>query len=277
MRRFNLLLLFVVLLTTSSALAQREWGESSGTQNMFGGEERPWGEDRPEFGSPEMVEQLRRQVQSGMPSEEGKFIAGDLSADEKAVMVKIGINGDPRQQIGEFINNLPKGNGYTSLKDGTLSFVKTAELEKLFPEWMFYVARFPKYPANRLPPEGLTNSNIFIIKKTGRMALIASTDELQAFFTSTLSAESDVRARLLVYAWLQLATEIIQDGLYKFAIVDDGISVSTRDAEMIANGKASVDKSTGKGDVFVTMIFDAGGKLRAVEEKNTVQPGFRPL
>lgn len=276
-------LFLIVLLSAASSLtaraSDREWGESHGSDTMFGGSpDRAWGEDRPAFGSPEMIEELTRQAQSGMPVENLRFEVGELSTEEKSDMVRTGIIANPRNAIGELVNNIPKNGAQTSIGDGTIQYVKTAELQKLFPEYMFYVVRFPKYPISRTPPDGLSGNNIFITKKTGRMSLIASTDELQAFFTTTQSAESDTRARLLVYAWLQLATELIQDGMYRFAIPDNAVTVNVSGTEMVANGKAAVDQAAGnKGEVFVTMVFDAGGKLRAVEEKNTVQPGMRPI
>ncbi|MBY0551859.1 MAG: hypothetical protein K2W95_31535 [Candidatus Obscuribacterales bacterium] len=276
-------LFLIVLLSAASNLtaraSDREWGESHGSDTMFGGSpDRAWGEDRPAFGSPEMIEELTRQAQSGMPVENLRFEVGELSTEEKSDMVRTGIVANPRNAIGELVNNIPKNGAQSSIGDGTIQYVKTAELQKLFPEYMFYVVRFPKYPISRTPPDGLSTSNIFIAKKTGRMSLIASTDELQAFFTTTQSAESDSRARLLIYTWLQLATELIQDGMYKFSIADNAVTVNVSGTEMIANGKAAVDQAAGnKGEVFVTMVFDAGGKLRAVEEKNTVQPGMRPI
>ena len=277
--RLFLIALVLASTTITAHASDREWGESHGTDTMFGGSpDRAWGEERPAFGSPEMIDELTRQVQSGMPVENQRFEAGELSTDEKSDMVHTGITANPRNAIGELVNSIPRNGAQTSIGDGTIQYLKTDELQKLFPEYMFYIVRFPKYPISRTPPDGLSTNNIFIAKKTGRMSLIASTDELQAFFTTTQSAESDSRARLLVYTWLQLATELIQDGMYKFAIADNAVTVNVSGTEMVANGKAAVDQAAGnKGEVFVTMIFDAGGKLRAVEEKNTVQPGMRPI
>jgi hypothetical protein len=298
----------ICLLGCQSAFAEREfkeWGQSSSErQSPFplpssesgqrpGGSE--WGQSSSEWGqSPSGAEWGQsssggewgqapvQQPVAGAPYAgdgiEYKLNPGSMSADERTTMNKIGIQREPRLSIMDFVNKLPPAGGAPSLKDAQLGYVKTEALEKLFPEWMFYVLRFPQYPVKLSPPDGLATSNIFIAKKSGRMSLIASAEELQAFFQQTQSADTDSRARSLVSAWLDLVTELIQDGMYRFSINDASIAVSTRGDDMVASGTASVTKETGNsGDVFVTLIFDNAGKLKGVEEKNTVQPGRRPI
>ncbi len=237
-----------------SSAAPREWGGNDGGMLGFAGESGP-------------DERL-----------ENKLNAGITTPEERTAMTRSGIKRDPRLQISEYVNTLGPAGGAPSLANAQVQLLTTPELEKLFPEWMFYVLRFPRWPVAMAPPEGLSHSNLFIVKKTGRMSLIAGQDELQAFFTQTQTAKSDSQARVLVYVWLQLVTELIQDGMYKFNMLDDTVSVSTKETEMLATGKASVNKEAGNtGDVSVTLIFDGTGKIKGIEEKNTVQPGIRPI
>lgn len=256
----------VCLLLPSAVRADSdsEWGESSSARSM------------PQLSVPQDEPQSEDQAQNQvvLGGQDYKLSPGAASLEERAIAARIGIQREPRLQIMDFVNSI--GATSPALPYGQVQFISSPELEKLFPDWMVYVVRFPRTHVSLKLPENLSNNNVFIVKKTGRMALIASTDELQCFFTQTQSASTDIQARSLVYIWLQLVTELIQDGQYRFTIQDDTVSVSNRDADVVASGKAVVDATTGKGDVFVTLVFDSTGKLKGVEEKNTVRPGISP-
>lgn len=254
-----------------------EWGESPSqriTPHMTnsGG----WGEGG-DFGGAEPPEEQPMTMDGDFERLQNKLNPGSTTEEERAAMVRTGVKREPRLQISEFVNTLGPRGGAPSLTQAHLQLIDTPELQKLCPEWMFYVLRFPRWPVSMKPPEGLSHNNIFIVKKTGRMGLVVGQEELQGFF-QTLPAPSESQARLLVYGWLQLVTELIQDGMYRFNILENTIAVNSRDGDLIAVGKASVNKEAGNtGDVDVTLIFDKTGKLKGVEEKNTVQPGARPI
>jgi hypothetical protein len=151
------------------------------------------------------------------------------------------------------------------------------DLTKLFPDRVFFAARFRIYPVARKMPEGMKPTNVFVVNKDGTLVHVKNLMELQNYFAKNLPTVKDEKsAKGAVKASLQLAQEFHQDGMYKFTIMDESAKVDDKDGGKQASGKAVVMQG-GNGEMVLTLTFDAAGKLTSVTENAKIKPGPRPI
>lgn len=147
----------------------------------------------------------------------------------------------------------------------------------LFPGRQFFAVRFRLFPVAVVPPRPLAARNLFVVEKEGAPRLITDTAELKAFFQAALApARDDAAAKAAARAWLQLAQALAQDGFYQFTLQDDSLTVTPAGQGRKVTGKTVVTGG-GKGEITVTLNFDAAGRLTAAAEQNTLKPGVRPI
>jgi hypothetical protein len=144
-----------------------------------------------------------------------------------------------------------------------------------FPGQLLFAARFPLYPVARLVPEGsgLGAQNLFAVKD-GKAQLLKG---LEPFFRDNLAAvKTDDAAKQAARAWLRLQEELIQDGFYKFALVEDSLKVTPEKGGRQATGRVTVTAG-GTGAFSATLSFDAAGKLVKATVESKVHQGIRPI
>jgi hypothetical protein len=154
--------------------------------------------------------------------------------------------------------------------------VKDETVDKVFPRSLFFVARFQQFPVARVPPEGLSRSNLFAVDREGTVQLMKDAKGLEAFSKTKLPEVSeDTAAKAAARAWVRLSQEYWNDGFYKFALMDEATKVSEEKGKKLATAKV-VAMASGNGAVTATLTFD-NGKLAQVAEEGKLRPGPRPI
>jgi hypothetical protein len=149
-------------------------------------------------------------------------------------------------------------------------------VERIFPEYRFFVVSFRQYPLAQVAPKPLKTRNLFVVAKVGQVQHLTDPKGLEKLFRTGLAAVTDeTSAKDSAEAWLRLTEEFIQDGFFKFSIPKESLKAVKANGAWRASGKVVVADG-GKGEITVALTFDEAGKLTKVEETNTVKPGVRP-
>jgi hypothetical protein len=168
--------------------------------------------------------------------------------------------------------HLAKING----KNGTVLWLNDDSLAKTFPKHAFFAVRFRIYPVAMQMPEGMKPSNVFAVKD-GKFEQIKDAKALEAFFKQNAAAlDKETAQTTAAHSWLCLSQEFVQDGFYKFEILDKQIAVKPAAMNLAIDGRAIV-KDGGNGDILVTMTVDKAGKVQSVLDNTKVKPGPRPI
>jgi hypothetical protein len=123
----------------------------------------------------------------------------------------------------------------------------------------------------------LRSVNLIVEPQDGPAELLRAGQSLEAAFRKALApVKDDPQAQIAVRAWLRLTEALLQDGFYKFSILEDSLKVAAHDGHRVASGKLVVTRG-GKGEINVTLTFDASGKLVKAESGGKVLPGVRPI
>jgi hypothetical protein len=162
--------------------------------------------------------------------------------------------------------------------DGKVQYVEGDVLGRVFPEYLFFSVLYRQFPVAVLPPPPLKGSNVFAVPKgEGKIRLLTDTKELESFFRDALKPVHGAdQAKDVARAWLQLSPIFLQDGYYKFSLMDESIRVAEEKTGMKASGKVVV-MAGGSGTIDATVTFDDAGKLAAVDQVVKVRRGPRPI
>jgi hypothetical protein len=153
--------------------------------------------------------------------------------------------------------------------------VSDETLRRIFPEYQILVLGFRQYPIAQVAPEPLKTRNLFAVKN-GKVQHLTDTKSLEEFLRHTLGSITDERmVKGSAEAWLRLSQEFKQDGFFKFSIPKESLAAVRSKSGWQESGKAIVMQG-GKGEIHATLTFDEAGKLKKVDETNTVKPGVRP-
>lgn len=157
--------------------------------------------------------------------------------------------------------------------DGNFSHRSSPGVGKTLPNHHFIVVRYRIFPVARVLPEGMHPSNLFAVSKDGKLEHLKDAKTLEAFFRAHSPAvKSEPDAKAMLAAWLTLAQEFHQDGMYLFEVMDKEFTV---DGDK-ANGRAIVMKG-GNGQISAELVIDKDGKLAQATEKAALRPGPRPI
>src|SRR5262245_62009049 len=159
---------------------------------------------------------------------------------------------------------------------GEVKPISDASLAKCFADDVFINVRYRIYPVARQLPEGMKPSNVFVVRKDGKLTHLKDNKILQEFFTENQKGvKSEDAARNVLACWLTLAQEFHQDGFYKFEVNKKDFSVEKSGDDVKAIGRAIVMQG-GNGELNATMQFE-GGKLAKVAESAKIKQGPRPI
>jgi hypothetical protein len=169
---------------------------------------------------------------------------------------------------------------------GQVVWIDAPAVAKALPKHAFFAVRFRQFPVARVLPEGLSASNVFAVPEGGKAQRLADAKALQKFFQDKLAPVKKAEpAKNAVIAWLSIAQEYVQDGFFKFEILDKeiefkGTAATDGQVEKIltleATGRAIV-KQGGNGEIRATLAFGEDGKLQSVRQEVKVRPGPRPI
>ncbi|MBX9680255.1 MAG: hypothetical protein K2X38_15960 [Gemmataceae bacterium] len=153
--------------------------------------------------------------------------------------------------------------------------VDGAEYPKALPNVVFVMVTYRQFPIAIAPPEGLGSSNVFAIVGNEKPQRLADIKELEAFFRKHLAkVENTAQAKDALEAWLNLAKEFRQDGMFRFEVLKKEFAAN-EGKETTVRGRAMVVQG-GNGEVAATLVF-ADGKLQKATDSATIRPGPRPI
>ena len=144
-----------------------------------------------------------------------------------------------------------------------------------FPEYVFFGVYFQQYPLGITPPEGLAESNVFLMDTvTEDINFLIAPEDLLAFFQANWTPPPGGAAQRdslknAAKTWLELSAQFSQDGYYRFS------PPAVEEVDGKAYGVIKVEQG-GKGFLSVTMAIGPTGTL-SVEEVRQIQRGIRPL
>jgi hypothetical protein len=159
---------------------------------------------------------------------------------------------------------------------GVVTHIKDDTLDKALPDVICFSVLFRQYPVGRVPPEGLKASNVFVVDKDGKVKVITDTKGLEEFFKAKVTAKEEAKAKEAVVAWSRLSQEFVQDGFYKFKLMDDATKVKDEKDTKVATCTTAVMQG-GSGMIVSTLTFDDKGKLTKGADDVQVKPGPRPI
>jgi hypothetical protein len=157
-----------------------------------------------------------------------------------------------------------------------VTYIKDAAVEKVLPGVACFAVLFRQYPVGRVPPEGLSASNLFVVDAAGKVTPLPNEKKLQEFVqTARVTVKDDAQAKDAARAYVRLAQELHQDGFYKFELMDEATK-----AETIKNGRQATARVVvmqgGNGTIDVTLTFYEDSFSKAVVDAK-LKPGPRPI
>jgi len=182
------------------------------------------------------------------------------------------------------------------------------QLDRCFPDYAFYIARYPLYPERPDIALPLAANNLFAVKyqvfnipegevwdgpiPMPEVTLITTPDELKAFFLANvrpIPRLEDQQGKALhadtqpmqdtAAAWLLLVKELHQDGCFRFTqLATQTFIYLGWPATMGAGGSLQVQPTCGNGGkLTVQLHYDNEGiRLLKIEETVELLPGVRP-
>lgn len=215
------------------------------------------------------------------PKTKNELVRGAPSAAELAAIKRIKLPPafNPREAIGCYVDKLAPNTGPPFLQMARLQFLEHAALSSAISDSSFYSLRFPQWPIGYAVPEPLRNNNIFAFDSTAKLVLITQNDQLEKLMRERLhGVKDDQSARAAITAYLLLAEEIAQDGMYQFAIPESEIKVQKSDAGITVSGKAVVNPTGGNaGEITATLICNPKGHFVSAHQSVNLQAGMRPI
>ena len=159
---------------------------------------------------------------------------------------------------------------------GQVTQLKDDALGKAFTGYTFFGVLYRQYPVGRLVPKPLKPSNVFAVGRDGKPQLINEPKALEKFFREHARGGSADHAKDGVRAWLMLASQLKQDGFFRFKLMDDDTRAEKDKGGLVASGKIVVMQG-GSGYLAAKVTFDSDGKFAKVTEEAKIRPGPRPI
>lgn len=224
---------------------------------------------------PESSVRAKKPVNRLEPGRASTEEAGDIARVTPAIK--------PRSIVARYSDKIAdKSSGRPGppfLQSGQLLYVRSDALKEIFSNRLFYVLRFRVWPVGFDIPEPMKSNNLFVVDSRGKLVLVTDSEQLKSLFkTSASQVKDDKTARLALRAWLELSSELNQDGFLRFSIDDTAIDARIVGSGLVAHGKAVVQPRGGdEGFLSATLTFDNEGRLESSEEKREVKAGMRPI
>jgi hypothetical protein len=236
-----------------------------------------------------------------------KLAAQILVLDQAIFRLMYNLN--PRTIIVDWAHTLKFADGRAFTREFLpmpLADVETDRLQRIFPDYRFYLANLPGYQGGAAPPEELLRSlevpaplvqgvNLVAVDRGGRIRLAthalahlelvvertapARPSGLDELFQDILPpVKTEAAAKDAAYAWLRLTTVFWRWGYQPLAflpVLDTDLSATKeRNLQITACGRVRVTPFNGNsGKLDATLIFDIGGKLLQVTETPAIEFG----
>jgi hypothetical protein len=218
--------------------------------------------------------------EASMKEAASKFdpFAGTPSAEEQKAISTVMSGKNPRKTLTDYTRQFPRPQGPFALSMGTVLYIDNQSLERTIPYRLFYVLRFRQWPISANLPPPFASNNIFVVDPAGKVEMITNIDKLNEFFERDIhGVKSEVAAKDVLKAWLELSKELAQDGMFHFQIPESEI-VRLETHELGFSGKALVEPTAGNsGQIDVAITFDASGIIKSIKQSNNLRAGMRPI
>jgi hypothetical protein len=185
-------------------------------------------------------------------------------------------NANPNGKVTKVEINAAASDAKKAAEGKFVKYTRDESLEKTLPNHIFFAVLFRQYPVGRVPPMGLKPSNVFAVDKDGKVKVLTDTKGLEELFKASVTAKDEAKAKDAARAWLRLSQEFVQDGFYKFKLMDDATKVMEEKGNKVASGTVVVMQG-GSGMIEATLTFDEKGQLAKAVEDVKVKPGPRPI
>lgn len=196
-------------------------------------------------------------------------------------LVRLDWKVDPDKAILEWVK---KKNDKFAGEIRPAQIITDPTLNLVLSSWRFYMVSFPLYPVAMMPPEPLSNKNLFVLNKDGVVQNITSVDDLKKFFlASAHEIKDNGGAKDGLNAWFALSISVSTDGWTHLIVPQDKIKVTQSDGKTVATGEATAAnagvKFGDRGGITATLTYDDKdkGKLIEVKQEINIQHGIRPV
>src|SRR5262245_21253837 len=143
-------------------------------------------------------------------------------------------------------------------RHGQIVYLDDPSLAGSFPDDVFFAVRYRQFPVARQLPEGLRASNVFVVRKDGKLVHVKDNRALERYFNDNEKPVKDAdRAGTALAAWLILTQEAHQDGFFKFEVNKKNFTVDKDGDAIKAIGRALVMQG-GNGEINATLRFEGG-------------------
>ena len=161
--------------------------------------------------------------------------------------------------------------------------IEDAGLADLTRTVTFHTVHYMEFPVARMAPKPMAMRNVFSVDGKWNVALYTKREELRKVFPSLVKAVNKPNMKVLALGWLRVSTEFSQDGFFQFLFDEKNLSLAPRDNGYVMTAVAPVvEKGGDRGKLTATLTFapdkDMGMyRLVSIVEKDTIQPGVRPI
>ena len=147
----------------------------------------------------------------------------------------------------------------------------------------FHSLHYPEYPVARMAPGPLGMRNVFTVGTNGEVALYKTREALRKDFVKQVSPVAKDDLQKVALDWAKVSSVFSQDGFFEFVFNSKNVVVQDSSGHTVVTVVAPVvEKAGDKGELTATLTFTpvGGGSnlhLDTIFEKDTVQPGIRPI
>ncbi len=154
-------------------------------------------------------------------------------------------------------------------------------LTRVMPRDRFVSLRFREFPIAQTPVQPLNQRNVFVVDAQDRAKHLENRTALVAdFLRRAPRVEGRQGAVDLAAAYLAVSKEFSQDGFFRFQKPGQP-KVTTRSGALIVELGLGVEPNGGdRGSLDGVFTFGRDGaqfRLTKIEEKDSIQPGVRPV
>jgi hypothetical protein len=140
-----------------------------------------------------------------------------------------------------------------------------------------------EFPVARMAPKPMAMCNVFAVDTKQVVTLYTNREMLRKAFPAMCKPVNKPNMKALSLGWLRVSTVFDQDGFFDFLFDEKYLKLTSKASGYVMTATAPVvEKSGDRGQLTATLTFVPAGQmgtysLVSISEKNTIQPGVRPI
>lgn len=158
---------------------------------------------------------------------------------------------------------------------GLVQEIKTPNLNKKAGIRASFV-HFTEFPVAMAPRPPLGQRNVFLVQKE-KAEHFKTRETLRKHFVANLPVVAQQDLKMVALEYAHLSAHFSQDGMFQFVVSDKNVSAN---GLVVTAEVPVVEKGGDSGKLVAKLVFvssEGKFKLKSVEEKDTIQPGVRPI